>query len=141
MGQGWRIPVHFNYTLTNTRFNGDFEDSFWADVIEGDKLPYIPSGQGQISLGLEKGDWAFNVLTNHVAQTRSTAGQGIITQSDSIDARWVFDASINFNVSDNVRIFATLDNLFDKNYVFSRRPYGARGGKPRSVFLGIEYLF
>ena len=36
---------------------------------------------------------------------------------------------------------ARVDNLLDREYVVSRRPFGARPGRPVAAQVGVEYVF
>lgn len=135
------IPLKLVYTYTDAEFSSSFADSFWGDVQDGDALPYIPAHQLNASVGLEGEAWAVNLTLNYVSETRNRAGGGTVPISESIDGRLVADFSASYMLRHNVRLFATIENLFDKTYVVARRPYGARPGKPLSVFGGLSVSF
>jgi Fe(3+) dicitrate transport protein len=139
-GQIW-LPLSLVYTYTNAEFETSFSNGFWGDVTKGDKLPYIPTHQANLNIGIENTDWAVQAAVNYVAETRAVAGQGTIPRAQSIDARWVIDVSASYRVLEQLRLFATADNLFDNSYIVARRPYGARPGKPRSIFIGLTWDF
>jgi Fe(3+) dicitrate transport protein len=40
-----------------------------------------------------------------------------------------------------LRIYATAQNLFNKHYLVSRRPFGARPNAPRIVSVGVKADF
>ncbi len=44
-------------------------------------------------------------------------------------------------LNDDVRLYATAENLFDKKYPVARRPYGLRPGKPLTIVGGISFNF
>jgi hypothetical protein len=46
-----------------------------------------------------------------------------------------------YQMSDGLRIYSKLDNLTDEANIVSRRPFGARPGKPRQFVLGAKYSF
>ncbi|MGY8986371.1 MAG: TonB-dependent receptor family protein [Sphingomonadales bacterium] len=135
------VPIQISYTHTLAKFNTTFSDSFWGDVAVGDKLPYIPRNQFNISAGIASAYWEISANVNFVSSTRGGAGQGSILADELIDSRLVVDLSASYQVMDNIKLFVTADNAFAAKYVVARRPYGARPGKPRSVYLGLKLDF
>ncbi len=135
------MPLKLTYTYTEAEFSASFADSFWGDVQAGDALPYIPAHQVNASVGLEGSEWALDLTLNYVAGTRAQAGSGAVPALQRIDGRLVADVSASYNIRHNLRLFASVENLFDNVYVVARRPYGARPGKPRSVFGGLSLSF
>ena len=51
------------------------------------------------------------------------------------------DFSSWYQVNDAIRIYGKIDNLTDDTVIVSRRPFGARSGKPRQAIVGIKYTF
>ncbi|MCH8863633.1 MAG: TonB-dependent receptor [Proteobacteria bacterium] len=141
LSPGVTLPLKLTYTYTDAEFSTSFADSFWGEVEKGDALPYIPAHQVNASVGLEGLKWALNLTLNYVAETRNRAGSGAVPVLQRIDGRLVADVSASYNIRHNVRLFASIENLFDNVYVVARRPYGARPGKPRSVFGGLSVSF
>ncbi len=138
---GWIVPVDATYTYTDAQFDTSFTDSFWGSVEAGDDFPYLSKHQVTSSIGIVNDAFALNVRANYVAASRSEAGSGDIEEYDRIDARVVFDASVSYQLSDNVSISATVDNLFNKVYLVARRPIGLRPGKPRTLIAGVKVSF
>lgn len=135
------IPVRFNYTFTDAEFRSDFDSDFFGDVQRGFALPYIPRHQGLVSAGVEGRKWDVVFTANYVGETRTEAGSGAIPALELIDNRTVFDAAAHYQLLDNVRLFFSVENLFDKEYEVARRPYGLRPGKPRSYAGGVSVSF
>ena len=48
---------------------------------------------------------------------------------------------MNYQISDDLRLFSRIENLLDKEYVAAARPYGLRPGKPVSFAVGVDYKF
>jgi Fe(3+) dicitrate transport protein len=140
---GLSLPLEVAYTRTSAEFQESFGSGFseWGDVTRGDELPQIPSDQLNLSLAVISGDWMLRASANYVSETRATAGSGPIAESDRIDSRWLFDVSGERRIMDGVRLFGSVENLSDENYVAARRPAGVRPGMPRTVWLGVKLDF
>ena len=72
---------------------------------------------------------------------RTQAGSGSIPNNEGTDQHFVVDVTGEYEVLDNVRLFTTVDNLFDTEYVAARRPAGARPGKPLTALAGLKFEF
>ena len=105
----------------------------------GDELPYIPEHQLRLSAGLVSEQWRINVGASYIGNLRTMAGQGAFVDSESIDARTVWDMVAAWNFTSKLSTYVKVDNLFDETYVAARRPAGARPGLPRTAYLGLTY--
>ncbi len=137
------IPLSFNYTYTNAEFQNNFVSAFdeWGNVTAGDELPYIPEHQFYVSAGLVAPSWEIHVAGKYIDEMRTQAGTGAIPAGEGTDAHFVVDIAGEYEVFDNTRLFATVDNLFDTEYVAAGRPAGARPGKPLTALAGIKFEF
>jgi Fe(3+) dicitrate transport protein len=72
---------------------------------------------------------------------RVVAGQGPTTQTNATDHYWVMDLAGNWNMSDNLSLFARVENMLDEVYIAAWRPAGARPGRPRTALVGISASF
>ena len=72
---------------------------------------------------------------------RDVAGSGSIPDKELIAAHTIVDANAFYHVSKHGRIYITGDNLLARKYMVSRRPFGARPGKPLQVNLGYKHQF
>lgn len=137
------LPIDFNYTYTKAEFQNDFVSAFdeWGNVSAGDGLPYIPEHQFYISAGVVAPDWEVHVAGKYVDEMRTQAGSGSIPDDQGTDAHFIVDLAGEYKIFDNTRIFGTVDNLFDTEYVASRRPAGARPGKPLTALAGLKFEF
>ena len=137
------FPINFNYTFTQTEFQNSFVSSFdeWGNVSSGDELPYIPEHQFFISAGVATPKWEINVAGKYVDEMRTQAGSGSIPPNQGTDEHFIVDVAGEYELFDNTRLFGTVDNLFDTEYVAARRPAGARPGKPLTALAGIKFEF
>lgn len=137
---GVSAPVRLNYTWTQSEFQTSFSSAFgpWGTVTAGDELPYIPEHQFSIAAGLQTERWRAGLSANYVSETRSTAGQGSIASSDSIDERWVVDATAAWRIAPSTEVYLRVDNVFDETYLAARRPAGLRPGQSQTVMVGFR---
>lgn len=138
---GFRMPFNANYTFTNAEFRSQFDSSFFGDVVIGDKIPNVSRNQGYISVGVEDDVMSVTLAAQYTSNIRTVAGQGAINQFQRVGSRVVFDLAAHYQVSDSVRLFGEVQNLFDKAFEVSRRPYGLRPGKPQSFIVGAKFNF
>ena len=140
---GVSLPINFNYTYTKAEFQNSFVSGFdeWGSVSAGDELPYIPEHQFYISAGVVAPKWEVNIAGKYVDEMRTQAGSGSIPAGQGTDKHFIVDIAGEYEVLDNIRLFATADNIFDTDYAASRRPAGIRPGKPLTALAGIKFKF
>ena len=132
------IPFRTSYTFTNAEFDDSFDSDFFGLVSSGDMLPYIPENQLSFSIGLEGDKWATSLGAHFNDSMATVAGQAGAVSTDKTDSYFVFDLNGEVEVASKVKLFATIQNLFDDKYVVARRPAGARPGLPRTFFAGVK---
>jgi len=137
------LPINFNYTYTKAEFQNDFVSSFdeWGSVTAGDQLPYIPEHQFFVSTGVVAPKWEMHVAGKFVDEMRTQAGSGSIPSGQGTDPHFIVDLAGEYEILDNTRLFGTVDNIFDTEYVAARRPAGARPGKPMTLLAGVKFEF
>ena len=136
------VPLALQYTWTNTaEFQSAFESGFepWADVVSGDKLPYIPEHQLQLTAGLVADKWRINVAANYVGEMRANAGQGEVALGEMVESHVVWDVLASWILNERLSTYIKIDNLLDETYVAARRPAGVRPGLPQTAYLGLNY--
>lgn len=149
VGQAVPLPfevdarIDLSWTWTRSSFRTAFESSHpqWGDVEVGDELPYVPEHQAAATGRIGRNRWFATVSVVHVSAMREEAGQGPVAPSDRTDAQTLLDVAAHVKVNGRGELYLALDNVFDEAYITSRRPYGARPGKPREVQLGFKYRF
>lgn len=139
----YKLPVSFGYTYTKAEFQNSFSSSFdeWGDVTSGDELPYIPNHQLYVSAGIEADKWQAHIAGKYIDEMRTTAGSGDIPSGEGTDEHFVVDIAGDYEVYKNTRLYLTVDNVFDEEYVAATRPAGARPGKPRTFLAGLKVSF
>lgn len=140
---GARLPIGFVYTLTDGEFGTSFTSAYgpWGTVAVGDDIPYLPRHQFSLDIAVETGGLRIGALVNHVSETRGVAGSGAIPASQRIDARTLVDLVASYEVLEGVAIKFRGENIFDTVYNTGFRPSGARPGKPRTFWAGVDVSF
>jgi Fe(3+) dicitrate transport protein len=138
-----RFPIRAAYTFTQAEFRNSFQSEFeeWGDVQRGDELPYLPEQLVSASVGAEGERWSAHLGMTHVGEMREVAGQGAIDAGERIPSVTLFDLATSWRVAGDLELMARVENLFDETYLASRRPSGARPGRPRAAFVGVRYTF
>jgi len=135
------LPLSVSYTFTRSAFRDSFTsaDPLFGDVQEGDEVPYIPPHQFSATAALVSDRWGMlNLGVTFVDAMRETAGQGEPLPGEATDAYAVLDAGAQFNILPELAIYGKCDNLLDNHYITSRRPFGARPGRPRFFYFGVK---
>jgi Fe(3+) dicitrate transport protein len=136
---GIRVPLSITYTYINSEFDTDIADTaFFGDVSAGDSIPYIPEYQGQVSLGLETNNWSVYANAVYVDEVCVRASCAVFEKTDS---SFTVDISGNYQLSNELKLFARIENLTDQQDIVSRQPYGARPNKTRTFSVGAQYSF
>lgn len=142
---GWTLamPLRLAWTRTHAEFDTSFDSDFgeWGDVVAGDELPYLPEHLFHASVGLEGERWRVHLAGNYLDAMRTVAGQGTPSPEGRTDEAWLFDLSAGFSLTATTELYARIENLADEEYIASRRPAGARPGRPRAGFVGVRVAF
>lgn len=96
------------------------------------ELPYTPEHQLTANLELHGETWQTDLTVNHVSETRSVAGAGPIAPNQRIDARTLVDIAAEYDLTRQVSLFASVQNLTDETYNAALTPAGARPESPAS---------
>ncbi len=137
------LPITFSYTLTDTRFDSDFEsdDSIYGQVSKGDQIPYIPKISSILQLLLREKDLMLvlaedipvhfgprQVWERYLMSLRSEA-----TSSLMLLRRYFYTPRITF--------FVNAMNIFDRLMKWREHHAGLRPGAPFMINGGVGYSF
>jgi Fe(3+) dicitrate transport protein len=141
--KGLTLPINVAYTHTESEFQNSFQSNFsqWGRVKSGDALPYLPENQISIEVALQHENWRVALLLKHVEAMQEAAGDNTELSGLWTDELQQLDFSSWYLFSDNVKAYLKIDNLTDETVIVSRRPFGARPGKPRQATMGIKFTF
>ena len=144
LGDIVRLSLDVSYTLTLSEFRSSFTTGSpqFESVTEGDRLPYVPIHQANVTLGLTVpifgAPTGLLVSYTFVDRMRNEASQGDIADADLTDVQHVVDATAQVEFGYGTRLYARVDNLLNQAFIASRRPFGARPGKPFQFQLGFS---
>ncbi|WP_144392375.1 TonB-dependent receptor family protein [Pleionea sediminis] len=135
------LPFSIIYTHTQAEFGETFSSDFalWGDVESGDPIPYMPENQLTLTVGLESSDWRSNLLVRYTDSMYEAAGDNVTLSGVTTEPLWVLDFSAAYDFINYGTLYFKIDNLLDETEIISRRPFGARPGKPRQLFAGYKY--
>ena len=143
LGSGLSLPTQLTYTHTQSEFQTQFESEFsqWGQVKIGDELPYLPEHQVSLEVGLAGDNWRLVSLVKYVSAMSEAAGDNTELSGFETDEIVQMDLSASYRLNDNIKFYGKVDNVTDEISMVSRRPFGARPGKPRQISAGFKYEF
>lgn len=135
--RGYKLPLTFSYTLTDTKLSNDFKSPIWGNVESGDEIPYIAKNQFALTAAFETEKFNIAISGKYVDAFRTLAGRGTIPSQNKVNSNFIVDLSAKYHLSQKVSLMSNIVNLMDKEYAVSRVPAGLRPGMPFSVNFGI----
>ena len=144
IGGDFTLPLSVVYTYTHATFRDDLA-SFgpWGeDVARGDKLPNLAPHMLTVNAGIGQDGWKLDISGNYTSATRGSVGAAaLVDPYTRIAPRMIFDLAGEVKLKDNAKIFASVENLFDKTYNVGTLPAGWRPGLPRTIMAGLQVDF
>jgi Fe(3+) dicitrate transport protein len=148
------LPVYASATFTNAEFagmNGVLAPNAgtFAGGRNGNEIPYIPEWKLATGIGLTAEKWGVNLDASYMSTSWGTgynddprpAGSNPSAMDGKIASLLVFDLTGYYQVTDEIKLVAGIQNLFDERAIISRAPLGARGNSPQMIFGGFEAQF
>lgn len=138
-----KIPMTAAYTLTYGEFRSDFlsGDPIYGNVRAGDKIPYIPRHQLNLTTGVEHKYVGLSAAFNYVAPMREVAGSAPIAETIATDEQIWLDLGAYVSPLKWLKVYANVRNVNGVANIVGRRPYGARVNAPRWVQIGVKATF
>lgn len=135
-----QMPISAAYTLTNAIFKNDFGSTqgIWGTVSNGDRVPYIPQHQFNLTASVIHPRYQFNFNVRYNGAFATQAVNNGLVDPQAIDSNLVVDLSGKYPITPKVNLTANVINLFDNVYAVSRVPAGFRPAHPFGVYAGIE---
>mgnify|MGYP000106103662 FL=1 len=137
------LPINIAYTHTQSEFQNSFQSNFsqWGSVAKGDELPYLPKNQLSVDVSLSHDKWQASFLFKFIDEMLEAAGSSTELEGYNTDSIQQIDFSSWYQIDDALKVYAKIENLTDEAVVVSRRPFGARSGKPQQATVGVKYTF
>ncbi len=137
-----RLPVQVNYTFTDARFaaNTQSANPEWGegDIQVNDPLPYVATHNLSTSLGVELTRWRVNTSLRYLGERFD---QSVRQDRRTLPAYTLVDCVGHVALNSTFTTYLKVENLFNRTYLSSLRPFGDRPGMPRVVSAGIEASF
>jgi len=135
-----QLEAHVSYTWTGSQFRTQFNSGspLFGDVRIGDSLPYVPEHQGNAAIALVGPVGSFEISATGQTAMRDLPGQGEIPDALRIPGHVVVDLFGDLRLIDGVKIYGSVNNLLNSSYLVSRRPFGARPGRPFHFMVGVK---
>jgi Fe(3+) dicitrate transport protein len=139
----FELPFSATYTWTYTRLRTAFvsESPSFGAVEVGDHLPYVPEHQASFRVGARWRMLSLDANALYVGVMRDEASRGPQPRELLTDEQFYLDAVARVEVYEGVSLYVRAENLLDARPVVSRRPFGARTGRPLLVQAGLEAAF
>jgi len=138
----FQLPVRLSHAFTVTAFQSEFEspNPQLGSVKAGDELPYVPTHQLSLNVGFTHPLGSMHVTTTYLDAMREEAGS---TDEDSrfTDSAIFVDLNAACRPLPWLELHVRAQNLLNAQPIVSRRPFGARPGKPFSVLAGLRADF
>lgn len=137
----FKLPLYFNYTFTDAKFNDDFESSFdaWGgDIKSGYYLPYISKHLIGLGAEFESNSLMINLDYSYKSNFRTSPGLEMKSSKNIIESYGILNIAFNYNFSEHIILKLSINNLINDVYAVASRPAGLRPGQPRILKLGIK---
>lgn len=139
---GW-LDTDANYTFTWSQFERSFVSASpqFGIVEAGDALPYLPEHVASLKFAGGMKRWGLWGTLAFNGAMRDVPGQGPIPDAERIDPFLTLDLGGRVWFNERASIYLNIMNVTGARYMVSRRPVGARPGRPRFGSLGFKYEF
>src|SRR5690606_2750818 len=96
----------------------------------GDEVPYLPRHQLSLQLALEYDRFEVHGTYSYASRTREQAGNEPIGEVLHTDTTIRVDLGASVRLLERLKLYANLNNAFDRQRIVSHRPFGARPNAP-----------
>jgi outer membrane receptor protein involved in Fe transport len=106
----------------------------------GSRVPLVPEGLIRLFLELQPTDsLLLNLGASYVGE--SFRGSDFSNTEAKMEDYWLYDLSINYELSENATLFSGVENLMDEEYLSTAFGTGLYPGEGRKVKVGLRYSF
>ncbi|MDX1749993.1 MAG: TonB-dependent receptor [Methylophaga sp.] len=127
------IPVDFAYTYT------DAETTSGDEFTSGQDLQNIPENIFSVRVGLEHSSgWNNYAIGKYIDETCVSIGcNDSDSRFDRTDALFTMDLVSRYQFAGGPEVFLKVENVFDRQEIVARQPFGARPNIDRTVYAGV----
>ena len=106
----------------------------------GSRVPLVPEGLIRLFLELQPIDsLLLNLGASYVGE--SFRGSDFSNTEAKMEDYWLYDLSVNYELSENATLFSGVENLMDEEYLSTAFGTGLYPGEGRKVKVGLRYSF
>jgi len=151
-GQSFRAPITLALTYTDATLDGNASsadpESIFAGGKDGNRMPYIPEWQVNLTGGLEferiRGYASLSFVSSAYASANNSSAE-VNPETGTPDARFgkidsytTLDLSAYYRLWGEFEVFVYAQNVLNDEYIISRLPHGPRPGTPASYGIGLQ---
>lgn len=127
------IPVDLAYTYT------DGETTSGDEFVSGQDLQNIPENIFSARVGLEHSSgWNNYAVAKYIDETCVSIGcNDSDSRFDRTDALFTMDLISRYQFAAGPEVFLKVENVFDRQEIVARQPFGARPNIERTVYAGV----
>ena len=132
----WEITESIRSGVSYEYVKATFEEGNY----DGSRVPLVPEGLIRLFLELQPIDsLLLNLGSSYVGE--SFRGSDFSNTEAKMEDYWLYDLSINYELSENATLFSGVENLMDKEYLSTAFGTGLYPGEGRKVKVGLRYSF
>ena len=148
------LSYFLNYTFTNANLDGassstNSKTSLFGGGQDGSNVPYIPDHKLSIGIDYDYDAFNFGINVTHQSESYGTATETETevfngannARAGRIDSYTLLHFTGGYDVNENFRIQAGVNNATDLEYIATRHPSGARAGAPLTAYLKATASF
>jgi len=142
------VSLFATYTFTNANLDGaasatDSKASLFAGGRDGSNVPYVPEHRFAVGADYDYNKFSFGLNVTYQSETYGTAteteteefGGSPNARAGKIDSYTLLNIYGGYEINDNYRIKAGVNNATDLEYIATRHPHGARAGAPLTAYI------
>jgi Fe(3+) dicitrate transport protein len=134
------FPLSATYTYTDAEISTTADG---GEYTKGDEIRYIPENQLALTAGVVASGWSSHLRAKYVSSSCTETGcnQADDNTFSKTDDLFVIDFVARIDLAANTSTYVKVDNILNEQEIVSRSPYGARGNKPRTAIIGVDFNF
>lgn len=144
---GWDVSLNKKFSDTVSAYIGYTHTTIDATEMQSANANgTVPKGAWNLGVDYSENKWDVAIQGRGVIDRYGDAQWNAPAAAFPCDTYWIWDIGINYKPSQDVKVFAKVNNLFDKFYaevsnVASGAPNQWYTSPGRNVLMGVEYSF
>ena len=137
----WQISESIRSGLSYEYIKASFEaGSYSGGNYAGSRIPLVPEGLFRFFWELRPFDsLLMNLGGSYVGE--SYRGSDFSNSEEKLDDYWLFDLTVNYELSESASLFVDVENLLNEEYLSTAFGNGLYPGEGRKATFGVRYSF